>query len=109
MGLSSSLSGGYSNSYAQLAGQTAYVNTVKAADYMIPELYNAAYDRYSDETDDLEDRLDILRDLDEDEWDRYIDMLDTYNEEGERLFEQLSELSSEDFDRFYAMYKLNVK
>ncbi len=109
MGLASTLNGGYSTSYAQLAGQSAYVDALKDADEMIPKLYEAAYQRYSDETDDLEDRLDILRDLDGDEWDRYVDMLDAYNEEGEKLFDQLSQLSNEEFDRFYAMYKLSVK
>lgn len=109
MGIATSLTGGYSNSYAQLVGQAAYADTMKAADEKIPEFYKEAYNRYSEETDNIEDRLEILLDMDDAEWDRYIDMLDEYNDEGERLFDQMRDMSDEEFDRFYAMYKLSVK
>ena len=107
-GLAAALNGGYATSYAQIAGQTAFVNRMKEADEMIPELYEAAYDRFSAETDDMEDRLDILRDLENDEWDKYMDLLEDYNDEGERLYDRYSDLSDEEFDRFYSMYKLTV-
>ncbi len=109
MGEAASLNGGYSTSYAQLAGQAAYTNTMKSADEKVLEFYKEAYDRFSDETDNIEDRLDILLEMDDAEWDRYVDMLEEYNEEGERLFDQLREMSDEEFDRFYSMYKLSVK
>ena len=38
-----------------------------------------------------------------------VDMLDEYNGEGERLFEQIRDMSDVEFDRFYAMYKLSAK
>ena len=109
MGVASSLNGGFNTSYAQLVGQAAYTETMKAADEMIPQFYKEAYDRFSEETDNIEDRLDILLDMDDSEWDRYVDMLDEYNGEGERLFEQIRDMSDEEFDRFYAMYKLSAK
>jgi len=109
MGVAASLNGGYATSYAQLAGQSAYTNTMKTADEMIPELYEQAYDRFSEETDNIEDRLELLLEMDDTEWDRYIDMLDQYNEKGETLFDQLRDMSDEEFDRFYSMYKLSVK
>ena len=107
VGLTSALNGGYSTSYAQLAGQAAYYNVMKEADSMIPQFYNDAYERYSDETDNIEDRLDYLLEMDEAQWDRYLDMLDEYNSEGESLFERFRELSDEEFDRFYSIYKLS--
>ncbi|MBR6650591.1 MAG: hypothetical protein IKL36_04185 [Clostridia bacterium] len=109
MGLASSLTGGYSNSYAQLAGQAAFSDTIKTADEKVFDFYKEAYNRYSEETDNIEDRLEMLLDMDDTEWDRYIDMLDEYNDEGERLFDQLTKMSDEEFDRFYSMYKLSVK
>ncbi len=109
MGIASSLTGGYSNSYAHLAGQAAYADTMKTADEKIFDFYKEAYNRYSEETDNIEDRLEILLDMDDTEWDRYVDMLDEYNNEGEILFDQMRDMSDEEFDRFYAMYKLSVK
>lgn len=109
MGIASYLTGGYTSSYAQLAGQAAYADTMKSADEKISDFYKEAYNRYTEETDNIEDRLEILLDMDDTEWDRYIDMLDEYNNEGEMLFEQLRNLSDEEFDRFYSMYKLSVK
>ncbi len=109
MGVAASLNGGYSSSYAQLAGQAAYADTMKNADERMLDFYKEAYNRFSDETDNIEDRLDLLLEMDDTEWDRYVDMLDSYNDEGDRLFEQLRDMSDEEFDRFYSMYKLSVK
>ncbi len=109
MGEASALNGGYATSYAQLAGQAAFTQTMREADEKIPEFYKEAYNRFADETDNIEDRLDFLLEMDDTEWDRYIDMLEEYNDEGERLFDRLTELSDEEFDRFYSMYKLSVK
>lgn len=106
VGLASALNGGYSTSYAQLAGQSAFYNTMKAADDIIPQLYSDAFERFSYETDNMEDRLDHLLDMEEAQWERYLDMLDEYNSEGDRLFDRFTELSDEEFDRFYSIYKL---
>ena len=107
VGLSSALNGGYSTTYAQLAGQSAYYNVMKEADSIIPQLYRDAYERFSNETDNIEDRLDYLIEMDESEWDRYLSMLDEYNSEGDRLYERFRDLSDEEFDRFYSVYKLS--
>ena len=101
VGLASALNGGYATSYAELSGQAAYYNTMKAADEIIPQLYRDAYDRYSDETDDMYTRLDALMDMDEEEWERYLDMLEEYNSEGERLFDRYTDLSNEEFELIY--------
>ncbi len=106
VGLSAALNGGYSTSYAQLAGQAAYMNRMKEADEIIPQLYEAAYDRFSKDIDDLEDNLELLRDLENDEWEKYTDLLSAHNEKGEMLYDRYNELSNEEFDRFYSVYKL---
>ncbi len=109
MGNAVALNGGYATSYAQLVGQAEYRNTMKSADEKVLDLYKQAYDRFSDETENIEDYLEILLEMDDTEWDRYVDMLDAYNEEGEVLFDQLREISDEEFDRFYSLYKLSKK
>lgn len=109
MGNAAALNGGYATSYAQLAGQAEYRNTMKSADEKVLDLYKEAYERFSDETENIEDYLEILLEMDDTEWDRYVDMLDAYNEEGEVLFDQLREISDEEFDRFYSLYKLSKK
>lgn len=109
MGNAAALNGGYATSYAQLAGQAEYRNTMKSADEKVLDLYKEAYDRFLDETENIEDYLEILLEMDDTEWDRYVDMLDAYNEEGEVLFDQLREISDEEFDRFYSLYKLSKK
>ena len=107
-GLASELNGGYSTSYAVQAGLSAFNDKMKELDDVIPELYKAAYDKYEDETAMLKSRLDTVINLENDEWEKYTDILDSYYEEGDMLFDQFHKLSNEEFDRFYSMYKLSL-
>ena len=50
MGVAMAKTGGYSNSYAQLAGQQAYNSYLQQLGEVMPELYELAYEKYSDET-----------------------------------------------------------
>lgn len=49
IGMASALTGGYGNSYAQTAGRQAYESYLKKLNNVMPDLYNAAYDRYQAE------------------------------------------------------------
>ena len=53
MGMASTLTGGYGNSYAQTAGQQTYNAYLQQLAGVMPELYGAAYDRYRAEGEDL--------------------------------------------------------
>ena len=49
IGVASSLTGGYGNSYAQTAGQQTYQGYLQQLSNVMPELYGMAYDRYQAE------------------------------------------------------------
>lgn len=53
MGQAAALTGGYGNSYAQTAGQQMYNNYLGKINDIVPDLYNAAYNRYVQEGNDI--------------------------------------------------------
>ncbi len=65
VGQVAALSGGYGNSFAQIAGQQAYQQQMGQLNNVIPELYNLAYSKYAHEGDDLLTRYSLLAAQDE--------------------------------------------
>ncbi len=53
MGQAVALTGGYGSTYSQNAGQQAYNAYLQKLNEVVPELYNAAYNRYNQEGQDL--------------------------------------------------------
>ena len=53
MGQAASLTGGYGSTYSQNAGQQAYNAYLQKLNEVVPELYNAAYNRYNQEGQNL--------------------------------------------------------
>lgn len=53
MGQAATLTGGYGSTYSQNAGQQAYNAYLQKLNEVVPELYNAAYNRYNQEGQDL--------------------------------------------------------
>lgn len=100
VGVASANTGGYSNSYAVSAANQAYNNYVSKVGEVIPELYEAAYNRYKDETDELYDRIELLSSLNDDEWSRYSDVLSAYYDEGNLLMDELDRATDADLDRY---------
>lgn len=105
-GIASAASGGYANSYAASAANQAYNSYIKEVQNVIPELYDAAYNRYRDETEALYDRIDLLTKLDNEEWSRYGDVLDAYYDEGKLLLDELSQVWNADYKQYSDYYKL---
>lgn len=60
MGQAAALTGGYGSTYAQSAGQQAYQAYLQRLNEIAPELYGAAYDRYSAEGNELYQKLALL-------------------------------------------------
>lgn len=60
MGQAAALTGGYGSTYAQSAGQQAYQAYLQRLNEVVPELYGAAYDRYSAEGENLYKELALL-------------------------------------------------
>ncbi|MBR6676342.1 MAG: LysM peptidoglycan-binding domain-containing protein [Clostridia bacterium] len=100
LGKAFSKTGGYSNSYGQVAAQSAYADELSKSIEYIPELYSAAYDRYDSDRDAVEDSIELLTKLDSSEFEKYSELLKHYMDEGEMLLESYRLEDEEAFDRF---------
>ncbi len=104
MGNAASLSGGYGNSYAATAGNQAYGQYMTQLNNVIPQLYDAAYNRYTNEENTLRNNLAMLQGLDDTAYGRWMDRNNLYlsnrdfynsNFENDRSYQ----LSKDQFDQ----------
>lgn len=79
MGQAAALTGGYGNSYATTAGNQAYQASLQELNAIVPELYQAAYQRYRDDRQDLLDRYGLYTDADARDYAKYRDVVGDYN------------------------------
>lgn len=83
MAQSAALTGGYGNSYGQVAGQMVYDDYLKQAADKIPELYQAAYNMYRNDGEDMYNKLSMYQNLDDSAYSRFNDRLgNLYNQMG---------------------------
>lgn len=73
MGQAAALTGGYGNTYAQRVGQQAYQQHLQTLTDQIPELYQMALNRYSQEGDRLNEQFALTGQLAADEYGKYQD------------------------------------
>ena len=78
MGQAAALTGGYGNSYAASVGNQAYQSYISQLNQIVPELYGMAYDRYRDEGQDLLNQYNMLGDMRDTEYNRYLNELTQY-------------------------------
>lgn len=76
MGQAAALTGGYGSSYAQQAGQQEYDSYLQKLGEALPELYSAAYQRYKDQGQNLEEEYQRLLALEQTEYGRYRDQVE---------------------------------
>lgn len=76
MGQAAALTGGYGSSYAQQAGQQEYDSYLQKLGEVLPELYSAAYQRYKDRGESLEQEYQRLLALEQTEYGRYRDQVE---------------------------------
>lgn len=95
MGQASALTGGYGSSYAQQVGQQQYDAYLEKLGDIVPELYQLAYSRYSDEGDRLAGQYQRLQQLRDDEYRSYTDALEKYEDEQQLLYEREKEAQAE--------------
>lgn len=80
MGSYASNTGGYSNSYAQSAGQKAYNSYMDELQEKIPELKKSAYESWSQEQENTMNKISMLQGLDDTQYQRYRDTVqDNYD------------------------------
>ena len=73
MGQASALTGGYGNSYAQTVGQQTYQGYLQQLNDIVPELYDAAYNRYLQEGNDLYNEWQVAQSLENQDYSRFMD------------------------------------
>ena len=76
MGQAAALTGGYGSSYAQHVGQQEYDSYLQKLGEVLPELYSAAYQRYKDQGDNLEQEYQRLLGMEQTEYGRYRDQVE---------------------------------
>lgn len=88
VGQAAALTGGYGNSYAQTAGQQTYGEYLQGLNAQLPELYSMAMSRYQMEGDQLMNQYAMLSEQEDREYSRYRDLVNDWNEETQRLYQQ---------------------
>lgn len=100
MGQAAAMTGGYGNSYAQTAGQQTYQNYLLGLNDMIPQFHQMALDQYQMEGNDLLNRYGLLAQQEESDYGRYMDMLNQYYSELDRLQGAYDSERDYDYGRF---------
>jgi hypothetical protein len=79
MGQAAALTGGYGNSYAATAGNLAYQENMSHLNDVIPELYNAAMNKYNQDLSNQRADLSMYQGLEDTDYGRYRDSVADYN------------------------------
>lgn len=96
IGKAAAQTGGYSNSYAQAAGQGAYNEYMAALADKIPELEAAALARYNAENADMYSKAQLLSSMEQSDYAKYRDAMSDY--QNERNFAYQQEMNDRQFD-----------
>ena len=78
MGQAAALTGGYGSTYGEQVGQQAYNAYLQNLNDVVPDLYNAAYNRYRDEGTELYNQYGLLSDRENQAYSRYRDTVNDY-------------------------------
>lgn len=105
VGQATTLTGGYGNSYAQMAGQQVYNDYMAELESQLPQFEAAAYDRYNQEGNKLLNYYEILRSAEGDDYSKHLDKKDEYNIELARL----KGLWDESYNKDYTEYRDTVE
>lgn len=100
MGQAQAMTGGYGNSYAQGVGQQAYQGHLQQLNNVIPELYQLAYDKYTQEGNDLMNQFGLLADREVQDYGRHQDSMASWSEELARLQNRYDSEKSFDYGQW---------
>lgn len=100
VGKAAALTGGYGSSYAVTAGEQAYDEYLRNLNDVGLKLRDRAYEQYEDEGDKLFRDVSLLRSLDGDDYNKYLDELSRYYKDGEYLLERLGSMSDAEYEQF---------
>lgn len=100
VGQVSALTGGYGNSYAQTAGQTAYNGYMDKLNDVITNLEDRAYGRYQDQDNKTLNSLNVVQGLENTDYNRYRDALSDYYTNRDYLTNQYNNERSFDYGKY---------
>ncbi len=100
LGQAAALTGGYGSSYGVTASSEAYQEYLNKLSDVAPELQKAAYQRYLDDRSNQKDILELLRSLEDDDYERYRDGVSDYRAKGEYLLDKAADMSDEEWEQF---------
>ena len=85
IGQASAMTGGYGSSYATTAGSQAYQSHLQNLNDIVPQLYQMAYDRYTQEGQDLKDAYSMVYNNYQTQYGEHRDSVSDYNTNLSRL------------------------
>lgn len=88
MGHAAALTGGYSNSYAEVASQQTYQAYLQGLNDKIPELYALALEKYRLEGEGLLSRYQTLSQQEQTAYQQYRDQVADWDAQAQKLYEQ---------------------
>lgn len=100
VGQASALTGGYANSYAATAGSEAYDEYLSGLNDVALKLYDRAFQAYKDEGEGFIEDIELLRELDGDDYKKYLESLKAYYDDGDYLFKKISAMSDDEYKMF---------
>ena len=100
MGQAAAMTGGYGNSYAQTVGQQAYNQQLNQLNNIMPELYQMAYNRYSDEGQRLMDMYNMYMGQENQDYSRYQDSMNAWQSELDYLTGRYESERDLDYDKY---------
>lgn len=100
VGQASQLTGGYGNSYANMAGQQVYQQYLAGLTDKIPELQRAALDRYNAEGDRMVQEYGLMADRENQDYSRYQDQYSQWMNWTNYLANRLDNAQQQDYSMF---------
>lgn len=100
MGQAAAMTGGYGSSFGQSVGQQAYQGYLQQLNDVVPELYQMAYDRYSQEGQDLYNQYSLLSSQDQTEYGRHRDSVSDYYTERDYLAHRYDSERNYDYSKY---------
>ena len=100
MGQAAAMTGGYGNSYAASVGNQAYQGYLQKLNDVVPELYQMAYNKYTQEGQDMKDMYSMLNNAYNTEYGEYRDKFTDWMNEQNRLDQNAYNEASMDWTKF---------
>lgn len=99
-GQAAALTGGYGSSFAQNVGQQAYQGYLQKLNDVVPALQEAAYNRHLQGKEDAFKNWQAAQAMEEQDYGRYIDELNRYNAEYNRLYGEYTDAYNREYSQF---------